>query len=728
MRLRSHLHAGSSSAARLGPPAAVSRQLLRIQTNRSVNASFDTSSFAREAFLHRSCSHVCAAAVSSNDKPTQPEDYQQVSGLRLAQLLKIRLPSYCSGCGVKLQQEDPDGPGYYQVPRRLLDLAEEQLQLSGAAGSADDLAGAAEQAVGISAEEQQRRSIDRAMEAWLDEQQRPAVREVDAAALGEDEEGVSLKCARCYSLVHYGKVKSQTAEGLLPEFDLGKKVGRKIALQKDRQAMVLCVVDVWDFDGSLPRTALASLFPPGAAQPSNAPLSQLDGSSSRPGAPPADALPFQLAVAVNKFDLLPSQATPKRVEQWVRARLRQAGLPRPSRVFMVSALNGLGVKDMVRSLKDDMGFRADLWVVGAQNAGKSSLINAMKRLAGTGGRGEPTVAPVPGTTLGLLRVPGIPLGPKHRTFDTPGVHHPYQLTTRLSLQEAAAVLPRRRLKPRTYRIPAGSCILIGGLARLDVLSAPSATIYVTIYVSDEIVTHLGKIEGAEERRQKHTGGLLVPPYEAERLQELQLVPRTAVVEGDSWQEHSRDIAIAGLGWISVGCEGTTELQVWVPQGVMVTMHDALIPDYAKAFQKPGFSNMLPASSIAAKQRAAAFSGSKATVDAIELEEEGEEGEEGGEDEPAAAAAVAAGSSKAKAAADGAAGESRSRGSREGSSSSSSRGASSSRGGSSRSSSRGRGGSSRSGGSRRGSGRGGSGREGSVDRKSGAPSRDRGSGR
>jgi hypothetical protein len=34
---------------------------------------------------------------------------------------------------------------------------------------------------------------------------------------------------------------------------------------------------------------------------------------------------------------------------------------------MVSALNGLGVKDMVRSLKDDMGFRADLWVVGAQN-------------------------------------------------------------------------------------------------------------------------------------------------------------------------------------------------------------------------------------------------------------------------------------------------------------------------------------------------------------------------
>lgn len=34
---------------------------------------------------------------------------------------------------------------------------------------------------------------------------------------------------------------------------------------------------------------------------------------------------------------------------------------------MVSALNGLGVKEMCRTLKEDMGFRADLWVVGAQN-------------------------------------------------------------------------------------------------------------------------------------------------------------------------------------------------------------------------------------------------------------------------------------------------------------------------------------------------------------------------
>ena len=35
------------------------------------------------------------------------------------------------------------------------------------------------------------------------------------------------------------------------------QVGRKIALQKDRRAVVLACVDASDFDGSLPREALA---------------------------------------------------------------------------------------------------------------------------------------------------------------------------------------------------------------------------------------------------------------------------------------------------------------------------------------------------------------------------------------------------------------------------------------------------------------------------------------
>lgn len=52
------------------------------------------------------------------------------------------------------------------------------------------------------------------------------------------------------------QVKSAEAEAALPGFDFGRRVGRKIALQKFRRSIVLMVVDVADFDGSLPRQAI----------------------------------------------------------------------------------------------------------------------------------------------------------------------------------------------------------------------------------------------------------------------------------------------------------------------------------------------------------------------------------------------------------------------------------------------------------------------------------------
>ncbi len=63
----------------------------------------------------------------------------------------------------------------------------------------------------------------------------------------------------------------------------------------------------------------------------------------------------------------------------------------------------------------------------------------MKRLSGTQGQRQPTVAPMAGTTLGLINVPGLPLGPKHRAFDTPGVPHTHQLTSLLSFEEIKQV-------------------------------------------------------------------------------------------------------------------------------------------------------------------------------------------------------------------------------------------------------------------------------------------------
>lgn len=98
----------------------------------------------------------------------------------------------------------------------------------------------------------------------------------------------------------------------------------------------------------------------------------------------------------------------------------------------------------------------------------------------------------------MLRVSGLlPSGCK--MLDTPGVPHAHQLSGHLTADEMRMVLPKRPLKPRTFRIGSGQTVTIGGLARVDVLQSPGATLYLSVFVSDEVVCHLGKTETADER-------------------------------------------------------------------------------------------------------------------------------------------------------------------------------------------------------------------------------------
>jgi GTP-binding protein EngB required for normal cell division len=270
---------------------------------------------------------------------------------------------------------------------------------------------------------------------------------------------------------------------------------------------------------------------------------------------------FRLVVAANKSDLLPRQATSARLEAWARRRMAQGGLPRASAVHVVSSERGTGVKELLAELQAAVGTRGDVWVVGAQNAGKSSLINAMRRAAGLPAGRHVTAAALPGTTLGVVSVPSLlPKGCK--MLDTPGVPHAFQLSAFMTPDEvrtlpashapmvlpkpsrAAVVcgascarivcgascarivpecpapslvfglsppctahprlqmrmlLPRRPLRPRTYRIGAGQSVSLGAVARIDVLHTPGATLYLTVWASDDVTGHMGKTERAAER-------------------------------------------------------------------------------------------------------------------------------------------------------------------------------------------------------------------------------------
>jgi ribosome biogenesis GTPase A len=403
-------------------------------------------------------------------------------------------------------------------------------------------------------------------------------------------------CARCFSIRNYGKVKNPEIEDQLPSFDVASKLCSRIANIKGIRQVLLCVVDITDFDGSIPTETLSRLF-------SDPQIAQKN---------------ISFIFALNKVDLLPRVASDQRLQAWTRRQISSLNLPEDVSVKLVSAVAGKGIADLAGTLQSKVGQYGHLWVFGAQNAGKSSLINALRRHA----NGEKpaasrnsrnngiskskirqehtqtqqlTEASLPGTTIGFVRLDNV-LPNRCKAFDTPGILHKYQFTSTyspLSYEEIGMLLPRRKLKPRTFRCMVGYSVSIGGLARVDLVGAPGNSIYLTLWASDEVTHHFGKTENAEKKQSQAVGQVLYPPTSKEAMPHL--VPSEFLVNGNNWKKSSEDVAIAGLGWVAVGVAGECSLRVWSPKSVLVYQREALMPDYAENFERPGYGQMLPKS-------------------------------------------------------------------------------------------------------------------------------------
>ena len=566
-----------------------------------------------------------AAAAAAGESPAEVDVREVLKGL----------PSICPGCGVGLQCEDKNGPGFFVVPKRLLeperDASNEAfVEDPRAAAAADDMLNFDEDDMDDDDDDDEGEVDSFAVEglsedelAGLDEDdddldgldlsnfdgqdgdaedvdEDAALAALDAlfaedddtgdtgAADGDDWDSIAARkreeresrrndspdtvvCARCYSLRNYGKVKNEAAEILMPSFDFGRVVGDRLSKVGPGGAVVLLLVDLIDFDGSFPVDAVDVISPYVANES------------------------VDVLLVGTKVDLLPTQCTRARVTSFVRRRAKDLGLKRASGVHLVSAHSGMGVNILSEQLETLLDEGREVWVVGAQNAGKSSLINRLsKKYGGPGPEdGGPLASHLPGTTLGVVKLPGL-LPNGSDVYDTPGLLQPFQVSGRLTNEEARAVLPRKRLAPRTYRAEIGSSIHIGGLARIDVVDSPQRTLYLTVWASHDVPTHYmvrGEGGKADDFYEKHAGGKLSPPVGEHRAAQLgEWGCRTVSVYGESWQRSDRDISIGGLGWVGVGCNGNASFRVWTHEGVQVETRESLVPDMGRDLLRPGFSD------------------------------------------------------------------------------------------------------------------------------------------
>ncbi|KAI3697002.1 hypothetical protein L6452_29692 [Arctium lappa] len=455
----------------------------------------------------------------------------------------------CPGCGIPMQDSDPKQPGFfitpsikdsnYKLPIDKNPLAEET-----------HIPDSLKKGFLVESDEDPKNPSPKSPE-------RPIV------------------CARCHSLRNYGKVRDQTVENLLPDFDFDHTIGRRLNQVSGTRTVVIVVVDAVDFDGSFPRRVAESIS------------NTIDVHSRAWKEGKSGNLP-RLVLVVTKIDLLPTSLSPTGFEHWVRTRAREGGANKLTKVHLVSAVKNWGLKDLADDMVSLAGPRGHVWVIGAQNAGKSTLINAMGKCIG-GKMSVLTEAPVPGTTLGIVRVEGVLPG-QAKLFDTPGLLHPHQITTRLNAEERKLVQISKELKPRTYRIKVGHSVHIGGLMRLDIEESSVDSIYVTVWASPHLPLHMGKTEKASTMVEDHFGHQLQPPIGKQRVEELgRWVRKEFHVTGNWWDSSCVDIAAAGLGWFAIGLKGEAVVGVWTYDGIDVTLRKALIPHRSHNFEVTGFT-------------------------------------------------------------------------------------------------------------------------------------------
>ncbi|XP_071698734.1 GTP-binding protein BRASSINAZOLE INSENSITIVE PALE GREEN 2, chloroplastic [Rutidosis leptorrhynchoides] len=522
----------------------------------------------------------------------------------------------CPGCGVFMQDNDPTLPGFYQKKKLDIDITNEfgdEFVLDEIEGEMedgdvveegefesekddnldseleidDDLDWDSEWESDLDNDEDDLKELDgfsapgvgygNITEEVLEKSKKKRVSKSERKKLAREaviEKDEVTVCARCHSLRNYGQVKNQTAENLIPDFDFDKLISTRLMKPTGNadSTVVIMVVDCVDFDGSFPKRAAKSLF------------AALEGGHD--GLQRSKKLPKLILVAT-KVDLLPSQISPTRLDRWVRHRARAQGAPRLNGVYLVSSRKDLGVRNLLTFVKDLAGPRGHVWVIGAQNAGKSTLINALAKKGGVK-VSKLTEAAVPGTTLGILRIGGI-LSAKAKMYDTPGLLHPYLMSMRLNSEEQKMIEIRKELRPRTYRIKQGQAIHVGGLMRLDLTQASVQTIYVTVWASPNVSLHFGKIENADEIWNKHAGVRLQPPVGVDRVSELgKWESREFKVSGTSWDVNSIDLSAAGLGWFSLGLKGEATVTLWTFDGIEITSREPLVLDRARFLERPGF--------------------------------------------------------------------------------------------------------------------------------------------
>ncbi|KAK9075202.1 hypothetical protein SSX86_003523 [Deinandra increscens subsp. villosa] len=390
----------------------------------------------------------------------------------------------------------------------------------------------------------------------------------------------TILCGRCRLLSHGHMVTAVGGNGGYAggkQFVTAEELREKLRHLRNEKALIVKLVDIVDFNGSF----LAHVRDLAGANP--------------------------IILVMTKVDLLPKGTDFNCVGDWVVEATTRKKLNVLS-VHLTSSKSLVGITGVVSEIQKEKKGR-DVYILGAANVGKSAFINAMLKMlsykdpvAAMARKYKPIQSAVPGTTVGPIQINAFLGGGK--VYDTPGVHLHHRQAAVVHSQDLPALAPRSRLRGQSFTKEvvldqwvsekmefnslAGFSIFWGGLVRIDILKVLPET-SLTFYGPKAVKLHIVPTNKADEFYKKELGVLLTPPSgeQVEDWAGLETA-RQLRIKFDDTKRPACDVAISGLGWITVEPVSQTlgEPDSNLVQEAMSISLDVHVPKAVEIFVRP----------------------------------------------------------------------------------------------------------------------------------------------
>lgn len=234
-------------------------------------------------------------------------------------------------------------------------------------------------------------------------------------------------------------------------------------------------------------------------------------------------LPNKMILVLNKKDAVPKSVKDEKIIEYIESLDVNY-----EDIIIVSANKNYNIDLLMKKIKKNKTSNK-VYVVGHTNTGKSSLINKLIKNYSES-ENELTISPLPSTTLNTVT---IQLDKNLTLIDTPGLVDRGNITNYLDHSFLKKLIQKKEMKPRTYQIKRGQCLIIDKICRIDYQEGDRNSF--TLYIPN---------------------GLKVKKMNASRQTVMQDLSKTTYE-----MKYREDLVINGLGWIKVVEKGIVDIYI-----------------------------------------------------------------------------------------------------------------------------------------------------------------------